>query len=259
MIAFVGALCGIGGGLFAVPLLHYGFRLPLRASVATSLCLVWANALSSTASELLHPGSAFQWSVVLPLIGGALVGAQFGYLASKRLPQRAIKSLFALVMLGAGLRLLLGSTGATEVFEGTLDLGPKRALAVATIGLCAGVASPLLGIGGGLIVVPGLLFAVPEVGMLGARAAALGNAVVTSSRSLQLYRGEGAIERTLVPWVVVGALAGAVGGVQVVHLEGAASLGRIVLSVLLLLTAVRMGLDALRGPRTVTPATGEPA
>ncbi len=76
VIAFIGAICGIGGGLFAVPLLHYVFKLPLRVSVATSLCLVAANAYSSTATELLRGDSALLWDVVLPLIGGALVGAQ---------------------------------------------------------------------------------------------------------------------------------------------------------------------------------------
>ncbi|MEO0662232.1 MAG: sulfite exporter TauE/SafE family protein, partial [Planctomycetota bacterium] len=239
-IAFVGAICGIGGGLFAVPLLHYVFRLGLRATVATSLCLVWANALASTGAELLHAESAFEWRVVLPLVGGALVGAQFGYLASIRLPQRAIKGIFAAVMAAAGLRLLLAASGSAEGTAFPIEYGVPRASAVAAIGVLAGAASPLLGIGGGLIVVPGILLVLPELGMLGARAAALGNAVVTSSRSIQLYAKEGAIDWKLARWIVVGAFAGATLGVQVVHLEGAAALGRSALSFLLVVTALRM-------------------
>ena len=76
----MGAVCGLGGGLFAVPLLHYVFKLPLRRAVATGLCLVCATAVSSTTAEFLHEDSALLWEVVLPLVGGALVGAQIGFL-----------------------------------------------------------------------------------------------------------------------------------------------------------------------------------
>lgn len=245
-IAFVGAICGIGGGLFAVPLLHYVFKLPLRNAVATSLCLVFATAFASSGAELLHAESAFHWRVVLPLIGGALVGAQFGYLASRKLQPHVVKGLFAVVMVISGLRMLLG--GAEPAVEAPLagGYGVGKAAAVAFVGILAGTVSPLLGIGGGLIVTPGVLFLLPEVGMLGARAAALGNAVVTSLRSLSLYRKEGAIDRFLAPWVVGGGLFGATIGVQVVHLDGVAAWGRRALAVLLLVTAVRMALDAWR-------------
>ena len=40
VISLLAAVCGIGGGLFAVPILHYAYRLSLKASVATSLALV---------------------------------------------------------------------------------------------------------------------------------------------------------------------------------------------------------------------------
>jgi len=36
-IAAVSAACGIGGGLFGVPLLHYGFRMPLTRSVGEAI------------------------------------------------------------------------------------------------------------------------------------------------------------------------------------------------------------------------------
>ena len=166
-IAFVGAVCGIGGGLFAVPLLHYGFGLPLRRAVATSLCLVAANALASTAAELLHEDSAFLWEVVGPLIGGALVGAQLGFFASKRLPERALKGLFAAVMLAVGLRLVLSGDIPAEPtgFDG--GYGLVRAGTVALVGVLAGTLSPLLGLGGGLIIVPGLLLSSRRSGASG--------------------------------------------------------------------------------------------
>ena len=245
-IAFVGAVCGIGGGLFAVPVLHYGFKLPLRASVATSLCLVAANALASTFSEVLHAEGALEWLVILPLIGGALVGAQFGYFASKRLSVSLIKALFAVVMVVAGVRLL-GSDGSAahlEVFRANYSFA--RAGLVAAIGVLAGAVAPLLGIGGGLIVVPALLFAFPDIGSLGARAASLGVACVTSLRSVHLYWRENSVDRDVAPWFIAGALIGATLGVQAVHVEGIAGVGRQFLGVILLATAMRFIVDVRR-------------
>lgn len=242
-IAFIGAICGIGGGLFAVPLLHYGFKLPLRAAVATSLCLVAATALTSTTVELTHESSAFLWDIVLPLVGGALVGAQFGYMASQKLGEVRVKALFTVVLTIVGLRMLLAASVDAEpsAFHAAYSL--PRIIGVAAIGIFAGTVSPLLGIGGGLIVVPALLLAMPEIGGLGARAASLGVACVTSLRSIQLYLRERAIDVTIAPWFAFGALLGAAAGVQVVHLPGISSVGQRVLGAILVATAVRFAMD----------------
>lgn len=245
-IAFVGAVCGIGGGLFAVPVLHYLFKLPLRSSVATSLCLVAANALASTASELLHEQGAFLWDVVLPLMGGALVGAQFGYVASKKLSESVVKALFAVVLVAAGIRLVSssGTVQELEAFRASYSVG--HAGLVACIGVLAGTVAPLLGIGGGLIVVPALLIFFPDIGSLGARAASLGVACVTSLRSIHLYWGERSINTQVAPWFVAGALIGATAGVQAVHLPGIAGVARQALGGILLVTAIRFAMDVRR-------------
>lgn len=259
-IAFVGSVCGIGGGLFAVPLLHYGFRLDLRAAVATSLCLVGANAFASTVTESLHDGSALLWDVVLPLAAGALAGAQFGYLASRRLSERFVKGLFAGVIAIASWRMLGSGDAGVQPgeFHSVYTIG--RAASVAAIGLLAGTASPLLGIGGGMIVVPGLLLSMPEIGGLGARAAALAVACVTSARSIHLYAKERQVDLSVAPWFVVGGLAGAVGGVQAVHAPGIAAMGRQFLGALLVLTALRFAIDASRrSVQSVEPGPSSPA
>jgi hypothetical protein len=252
-IAFVGALCGIGGGLFAVPMLHYLFRLDLRASVATSLCLVAATAWSSTATELLRPDSALVLSVVLPLALGALAGAQLGYRISRRLDERRLKAVFAAVLLLAGARMLLLDSipaGPTEVAGGSpLVLG-------ALIGAGAGTVAPLLGIGGGLVVVPALMFTMPGLGALAVRAASLAVACVTSARSIQLYAGEGIIRPALGLPIALGALVGASLGVHTVHLPGMSEVGQRVMGGILVLTALRFARDVAR-PRS--PGSGEAA
>ena len=194
LISTVGAICGIGGGIFGVPLLHYGFRFPLKSAVATSLCLVFATALSATVSESFHPQTALVPPLVLMLVAGSLVGAQIGHRVATRLPTQRLKFVFSVVLLLAGSRLLLTLPPASAAGLAA-DFAPSSteyACALA-IGLFAGIAVPLLGVGGGLIVVPSLLFVVPQLGYLGARAASLGMATITAARSILLYRNDGLI------------------------------------------------------------------
>ncbi|MFT5048903.1 MAG: putative membrane protein YfcA [Chlamydiales bacterium] len=246
-IGMVAATCGIGGGLFAVPLLHYGFKLPLKAAVATSLCLVLATSTSATVTEALHPGRALLPELVGVLVLGALVGAQIGHRIASRLPVKKLKAVFSVVLLLAGARLLLAGAGggADEALVAFVPTSSDYAVALA-IGLVAGVAVPLLGVGGGLVVVPCLLFVMPQLGYLGARAASLGMATLTSARSIFLYRKDGLIDWKRARWFALGALAGAVGGVYWVHQSGNAILARGALGGVLVLAGLRFSVDALR-------------
>ncbi len=247
-IATIAAVCGIGGGLFAVPLLHYAFGLGLPAAVATSLCLVFATAFSSTVTELLHPGGVVAPYVVGALIAGSLVGAQLGHWVAQRITTRPLKALFCVVMLMAGARLIFAAGGADAQQQAAFVTDPAQLLTALGVGLVAGVVVPLLGVGGGLVVVPALLFLIPEIGYLGARAASLAMAVVTSSRAIWLKARTGLVHSGLALPFACGALAGAVLGVQIVHLEGAARAGQVVLGGVLCISGVRFGRDAWRAP-----------
>jgi len=245
-IAFIGAVCGIGGGLFAVPMLHYLFKLDLRASVATGLCLVAATAYSSTATELLREDSSIDLLLVGPLGVGALLGAQFGFRLSRGLGERRLKTVFAAVLIVAGARMLLSEGIPALPGDGAAWAPGARALIAALIGAGAGTVAPLLGIGGGLVVVPALMFTMPELGGLAVRAAALAVACVTSARSLQLYRREGIIQLSLGLPIALGALGGAFAGVHTVHLPGMSQVGQRVMGAILLVTAARFARDVAR-------------
>ena len=249
-IGAVAATCGIGGGLFAVPLLHYTLRMPLKSAVATSLCLVFATALSATVTEALHPDRAIHVGLVSVLIAGSLGGAQLGHRIATRISTENLKAVFSIVLLVAGLRLLLADSSADAVVlaEG-FEPGLATFGATFLVGFCAGVAVPLLGVGGGLIVVPSLLFFVPEIGYLGARAASLGMAVVTSLRSIFLYKKSGLVDWQRALWFGAGALIGAALGVAWVHGAGHPAFARRLLGGILCFSAARFAFDAWRSRR----------
>ena len=248
-IASVSAMCGIGGGLFAVPVLHYIFRVPLKQAVATALCLVWAVAVSATIAEALHPDGALFWSIILVLVGASLLGTQLGFLIARRIKTRTLKGVFCLALLVAGAKIMAISGGSGLATDGGFSLDPAALGYVAVVGLLAGIAVPLLGVGGGLVVVPALLLGLPQVGWYGARAVSLAMAVVSSSIALRLYHSVALVNWATGRWLGVGAALGAILGVQLVHRTGAAEVGQVLLGAVLCSAGVRFGWDFIRPAR----------
>ncbi len=104
-IGFFSALFGVGGGVLLVPALILVAGFAERPAMATSLVAVGLIALAGTISYGLHgelkPGAAAL--VGLP----AAIGAVAGTALQQRLTTRTLSCLFALVLTGIGVKLLL--------------------------------------------------------------------------------------------------------------------------------------------------------
>jgi uncharacterized membrane protein YfcA len=102
---FFSALFGVGGGLVVVPLLLLSGRWQERPAMATSLAAIGIIALAGTVSYAFHgelkPGAAAM--VGLP----AAVGAVAGTALQQRLANRTLSLLFALLLVGVGVKLLV--------------------------------------------------------------------------------------------------------------------------------------------------------
>lgn len=249
LIGFVSAMCGVGGGLFAVPLLHFGHKLELRRAVATSLALVLATVSAGTLSEVLRADSAIDWGLLGFLVAGALLGSQAGFRVAQKLDVRIVRAVFVVVLAVAGARMLSGPEGAGDGGDGLAGLALYAA--ATAIGFAGGFVSPLLGIGGGLILVPALYLVLPEQGFAGARAMSLATSIASAARSLVLYARLGEVVRPSAECLAAGAAAGAVLGVQVVHLQGAVDLARTSLGLLLLYVSARFVVQLARERRRV--------
>ncbi len=246
--ALIGAystLCGIGGGVFAVPLLHYVYRMPLRTAVANSLVLVAASTASATLLEAVHAESALRLDVVLTLVAGSVVGSRIGFAIGKRVTTGVLKGFFAVLLVGVAIQLLVddGARGVFVAGAARHELATADFARVAIIGLCAGVVAPLLGIGGGLVAVPALLYCAPWMGFLTARACSMAMSTVTAWQSVWLYRRDGEIHSTASLWLAGGAVLGAATGIQLVHVEAVTSSARVLVAIALLFAAARFAWD----------------
>jgi hypothetical protein len=214
----LGALLGIGGGVFLVPALILVLDLPVRGAVAISLTTVVATstAVSAGAARRLvnqRLGMLLEtWTV-----GGALLGS----LTTQALPNRARLLLFSLttaaiagIMLGRLERRnvildpdidpgLLGGRYYELESEGDVIYRVRRLPLGMAASFVAGILSSWLGIGGGIVKVPALN-AWCGVPMRAAAATSAFMIGVTATAALPIYYAHG----DLVPHLAAGAVLG---------------------------------------------------
>jgi len=123
-----GALLGLGGGVLIVPLLTFGFGLPLREAVGVSLVCVIMTSSAAAGVYLERHVANLRLGMSLELFTaiGALVGGSIAFLIDERL----IALLFAIVMGYLAISMLrAGRRSADAVEDGALppDVDPRGA------------------------------------------------------------------------------------------------------------------------------------
>lgn len=107
----VGGLLGVGGGAIAVPLQQIFLRMPLRRAIANSACTIVPLSLLGASYKNLsnwRHGDPVLESIHLAvlLIPTALIGGYIGGRLTHRIPRRALRVAFILLMCYGGYKLL---------------------------------------------------------------------------------------------------------------------------------------------------------
>ncbi len=144
-------LFGVGGGTVIVPLLGMLAGFPHRLAAGTSLAAIVPTAIVGVISYAVH--GAVAWIPALILAAAAVVGAQVGTWLLHRIPVTALRWAFVafLLVVIVGLFLVVPSR------EADIRLTVLSVLGLIATGLVTGVLSGLLGVGGGVIIVPALM------------------------------------------------------------------------------------------------------
>jgi uncharacterized membrane protein YfcA len=144
-------LFGVGGGTVIVPMLTILAGFEHRRAAGTSLAAIVPIAAVGVISYAVH--DAVAWVPALILAAAAVVGAQLGTWLLARLPVTALRWAFVgfLVVVIVGLFLVVPSRDAQ------IELTVLSVLALTGTGLVTGILSGLLGVGGGIIIVPALM------------------------------------------------------------------------------------------------------
>jgi uncharacterized membrane protein YfcA len=140
---------GVGGGTVIVPaLVLLGFTQ--RRAVATSLAAIVPTAIAAAVAYVVH--GHVDWPVAGLIVVGVVTGARVGSSLLSRLSERTLRWAFAgFLVLTAVSQFVFVPQREAEI---PLDVG--RGVAVVALGVVTGVLSGVLGLGGGLVVVPAL-------------------------------------------------------------------------------------------------------
>ena len=151
-ISLVLKMVGLGGGLIFSPLfLILGFAKSEAASASLFLNLIAASSAAYTYSRK----KMVDFSLSIPLILSSALAAPIGSYLNVRLDLKPFMAIMAVVLGLAGARMLLTPAGEDE--GGSMKMS-KRIIGGIGIGACIGVMGGLLGIGGGVFVVPLLIY-----------------------------------------------------------------------------------------------------
>ena len=105
IIGLIAGLLGIGGGFLFVPMM-LAMGYPTKRAAATSSFVVIFSSFSGFAGHLAE--GHFNWPLMFCTTIGVIVGSQVGAKVMKeKMKAKWIKQMFAVVLLGVGLKLLL--------------------------------------------------------------------------------------------------------------------------------------------------------
>ena len=183
-------LMGIGGGLVMVPGLLLLFHLQgfdtahlSHVAIGSSLAIIVPTALSSVWAH--HKRGAVDWTVVVRLLPGLMLGALGGAWLASQFSTSLLKNLFGIFLLLVAFQMLTGTSpraGAAHRNSRTFFLA---------IGAVIGMVSGLVGIGGGTMTVPFLVWRGTVLPVAVATSAACGLPIAVAGSMGFMLMGKG--------------------------------------------------------------------
>lgn len=223
--AVLGSMLGLGGGVFLVPVYALFFAIDPKVAVGTGAVVVVTNSIVGSAVHLRSRFTNLRLAMLLQVATatGAIAGALFGLNADPRL----VLGVFGLVLLYAAVSMVsrrggheppalppdtpdphrLGARFRDPAIGRDVAYVPARVPLGLGIGAGAGVLSGMLGVGGGVVMVPAmtLLLRVPVKAAVGTSAFMVG---MTSVATAWVFYAGGKIDPSVVVPAVVGVFLG---------------------------------------------------
>jgi len=112
-IGWLTAIMGVGGGFLLVPAMIYLLRIPTRIVIGTSTFQIVCVTALTTVLQAVQNHSV-DVVLALPLIAGAVIGAQFGVGFGERLKAEQLRAGLALLVLAVAVRMALSLTVAPQ-------------------------------------------------------------------------------------------------------------------------------------------------
>ncbi len=241
-VGFLAALVGIGGGTIIVPLLTLFFGLPIKEAVAISIVTVVAAGITGASRYLKQKITNIRLGLFLEM--STTLGAMLGAILALSLPSFVLFLLLATVLIYVGLNQIYRGKKEREMIKHrayekihedtiakTLNLSGKywdaaenaeikykvtNTLQGLFASITAGLASGMLGIGGGVLKVP-IMNEVMKIPVKVAVATSKFMMCLTASAAALVYINEGRVNLHLASATVLGIMIGELIGTRVMN------------------------------------------
>jgi len=194
LAGIIGGMMGLGGGIVIVPALVYLFHAQdfspqhlMHVAVATSLTTIIFTSISSARSH--HRRGAVMWREVIQLVPGIIAGAILGAIIADRLPSELLRRAFGVFEIAVAMQIGFGLKPRPE------RVLPETAGMLAS-GTIIGSVSTILGIGGGTLTVPFLMWCNTDIRKAVATSAACGLPIALAGSGSMMVTG---MDNTMLP------------------------------------------------------------
>ncbi|MEA2433933.1 MAG: uncharacterized protein QOG54_1390 [Actinomycetota bacterium] len=230
-VGFLSGLFGVGGGIAIVPALVMLLHIEQRLAHGTSLAAVIPIAISGVFGYALS--DSIEWEAFFYLVMGGIAGAYLGTHLLGRISHNALRIGFSIAMIVTALRLVIEPSTSIGVLN-----PPDPFVGILILGFLSGVLSGLLGVGGGIMMVPGmvLFFSFPAALAKGTSLAAVVPMAIAGT-IVNLRKGNASV-KLAIPIGLCGILGAFIGSRISVGMDP--HLSSILFAILLGLVALRM-------------------
>lgn len=259
----LGAMCGIGGAVFAIPAMVRYKSLPQKVAAGNSLVAVTAVAIAGAAS--FQSANSVDLSVALPLALTATaftpIGARVATNVNSSLLRKGLGAFMLFLAPALPIRgylarrvpaeenqqLVAASMSDTSAESGRFS---ERNIFLGTAGAAVGITSGLLGISGGSLFTPLIAATCPEMPFHTVMGTTFAAMIVPTAAGALTYARMGLVTPAALPALVVGAGVGAKLGANI-----ALAVPDVVLHYFFAAVFAVMGLRTLRAPVSRTHTT----
>lgn len=240
-ISLVLTMVGLGGGLIFSPLfVILGFAKSEAAAASLFLNLIAASSAAYTYSRK----KMVDFSLAIPLIISSSLAAPIGSYLNVRIDVGPFLMIMAVVLALAGVRMLMSPAVETEA--GAVA-SSKKIIGGIGIGAAIGVMGGLLGIGGGVFIVPLLIYVMKTP----TKIAAASSTFIVCFSSLTGFLGYASIESINWFFILPAAVASFVGGQAGARFMSAKLKGKsihVIFSIILFILCVKLLHQSFLGP-----------
>ena len=276
VVGLLTGMVGVGGGFLTTPILIF-YGIPPPVAVASATTQITGTSVSGVLAHRRRKGVDYRMGAVV--IAGGLVGALVGGILFRLLQQAGqidtVIAILYVVLLGTIGFLMARESGAAlgilkrkedpnkkarrhnpliaslpfrwRFYQSGLYISP---LAPLLLGLVAGMLTVLLGVGGGFIVVPAMIYILGMSAQVVVGTSLLQILFVTAATTLVHATTTKSVDIVLAGLLLLGSVIGAQFGARLAQ-KAKPELLRMVLAIIILLVAARMAVGLAWQPEEI--------